>query len=90
MATVLNKYNTWRKTFNSFQAKPYYDEFSQNFHIFCFNKAANSHAQTGYLTEVIMPHDPRSEKAHRVYKGRSDWTVKSKNMKTDANRKRSD
>lgn len=43
----------------SFQVKPFYEEFTQSFHLFCNNKSTDTQFQTKYLTEEIIPHDPR-------------------------------
>lgn len=58
MITVKNKENSVRKTFNSFQIKPFYHEISSNIHFFKSQNDKMDHEIN--VTEVIQSHDPRS------------------------------
>lgn len=45
-----------------FKIKPFYKEFTQNSHVVCTVRDHNFNLKKEYLTKVIIPHGPRSNK----------------------------
>lgn len=63
MITVKDKNNKWRKTFNSFQVKSFYEKFTQNFHLCGSSKSTGTQLKSEYLFKVIMTHETK----HKIF-----------------------